>query len=123
MLLFAVSFLIIFAFSCSKDENPVEPKKIDEFALVTDAGDIYFTNYTTTTGGGMNPSIADMFVTLTDGNAANDPFLSARCFPQCRNPLVQLVMPRHGGHCGFTSTGCNGRFWSETLAVDLLDSF
>ena len=75
MLIFAVSFLIIFVFSCGKDENPVEPEKVDEFALVTDAGDTYFTNYTTTTGGGMNPTIADLFVLLTDGNASNDPFI------------------------------------------------
>ncbi|MBN2413992.1 rhodanese-like domain-containing protein [candidate division KSB1 bacterium] len=73
--LYVLSLLIIFVFSCSKDENPVEPKTVDEFGLVTAVGDQYFTNYTTTTGGGINLSIADLFVNLTDGNAGNDPFI------------------------------------------------
>jgi len=55
-------------------------------------------------------------------NAVNDPFLSPNCFPQSHNPLVRLVTPQHGGHCGFTSTGNKGRFWSEIIAPDLLGS-
>ena len=55
-------------------------------------------------------------------NAANDPFLSQSCFPQCRNPRVHLQVPSHGGHCGFSQTGWKGRFWSEILAPELLDA-
>lgn len=54
-------------------------------------------------------------------NALNDPFLSPGCFPQSKNPRVRLVTPRHGGHCGFTSAGHSGLFWSENMAPELLD--
>ena len=73
--IYAFCFLIIFVFSCGKDENPVEPETVDEFGLVTDVGDTYFTNYTTTTGGGVNLNIADLFVNLSDGNTGNDPYI------------------------------------------------
>lgn len=56
-------------------------------------------------------------------NALNDPFLPPSCFPdfsQHGNLRVQLVTPEHGGHCGFTSIGKGGMYWSEKVAVDLL---
>lgn len=56
-------------------------------------------------------------------NAQNDPFLSPSCFPrfsQHGNPLVHLITPMYGGHCGFTSTNLKGRYWSEITAVSLL---
>lgn len=57
-------------------------------------------------------------------NAANDPFLAPACFPDPKehsNPLVQLVKPEHGGHCGFVSE--NGPYWSELQTAALLSSF
>lgn len=59
-------------------------------------------------------------------NARNDPFLPAACFPDATchgNPLVTLVTPEHGGHCGFAATGNGGLYWSEAAAVRLLADF
>lgn len=59
-------------------------------------------------------------------NARNDPFLTSACFPDltCQgNPLVTLVAPGHGGHCGFAATGNGGRYWSEEVSVRLLSAF
>jgi len=56
-------------------------------------------------------------------NASNDPFLTPSCFPDLGrhgNRLVNLVVPRHGGHCGFASAASKGMFWSEIAAVRLL---
>lgn len=56
-------------------------------------------------------------------NARNDPFLTQSCFPDHGdhgNSLVNLVAPRHGGHCGFVSAGRNRLYWSETATVRLL---
>ena len=41
-------------------------------------------------------------------NAADDPFLSAGCYPQntaATNPALTLEVPRWGGHVGFVGTG------------------
>jgi len=56
-------------------------------------------------------------------NARNDPFLSLSCFPDVTihtNPLVTLISPQDGGHCGFSSGGKDQVYWSERLAVYLL---
>jgi predicted alpha/beta-fold hydrolase len=58
-------------------------------------------------------------------NANNDPFLAPSCFPDVtthNNPLVTLISPQHGGHCGFASLGNDQPYWSERLAVYLLSS-
>lgn len=58
-------------------------------------------------------------------NACNDPFLSHSCSPDTdfhNNQRVTLLSPRHGGHCGFSSSDLNQAFWSERLAVALLSS-
>ena len=54
-------------------------------------------------------------------NARNDPFLSPACFPASDNPNVTLLVPRHGGHCGFSSFDHEGAYWSEVTTVRLLD--
>ena len=54
-------------------------------------------------------------------NAVNDPFLTASCFPTelCRShPLVDLEMPRSGGHVGFPLG--RGIYWSEERASTFL---
>ena len=59
-------------------------------------------------------------------NAMNDPFLPAACYPQLSSRSdgpVRLLGPDHGGHCGFVQFGRGGRYWSETLALELLESF
>ncbi len=59
-------------------------------------------------------------------NARNDPFLTAACSPDFSyhgNPLVSLVAPEHGGHCGFVATGNGGLYWSEDVSVRLLSTF
>jgi predicted alpha/beta-fold hydrolase len=57
-------------------------------------------------------------------NAADDPFLSARCFPESRRVLGQhvcLEVPRWGGHVGFVEHAEPGRYWSERRAVAFID--
>jgi hypothetical protein len=56
-------------------------------------------------------------------NAQNDPFLSPECFPEdllTTHSFVRLLMPRFGGHVGFTSFGTNGLYWSEQQAIAFL---
>ncbi|HLV76361.1 MAG TPA: alpha/beta fold hydrolase [Marinobacter sp.] len=53
-------------------------------------------------------------------NAADDPFLSAACFPETKAQLgsyVTLEMPRWGGHVGFVEHARDGYYWSERRAV------
>lgn len=53
-------------------------------------------------------------------NAADDPFLSRRCFPESREYLgahVQLESPRWGGHVGFVEHARDGYYWSERRAL------
>lgn len=53
-------------------------------------------------------------------NAQNDPFLSPDCFPNTVNPMVSLLAPSHGGHCGFSRFGKGGSYWSEQITTALL---
>ncbi len=57
-------------------------------------------------------------------NAADDPFLSASCYPYEEakaNPNLFLEVPKHGGHVGFMAFDHNGEYWSETRAVAFLN--
>jgi len=59
-------------FGCSDDDDdPV----VDEFKIVTDAGDVYYTEYTTAGGMGVNVTIDTVFEWLTDDDSSNDPFI------------------------------------------------
>jgi predicted alpha/beta-fold hydrolase len=56
-------------------------------------------------------------------NAADDPFLSASCFPTedaKANRYLFLEIPQHGGHVGFMTFDHNGEYWSETRATSFL---
>jgi uncharacterized protein len=56
-------------------------------------------------------------------NALDDPFLTPSCYPydEARaNPHFFLETPDSGGHVGFVSLNDEGRYWSETRAVDFL---
>lgn len=58
-------------------------------------------------------------------NAADDPFLSARCFPT--DPAVlgrhaRADYPQWGGHVGFVERARDGCYWSERRAVRHLAS-
>ena len=56
-------------------------------------------------------------------NAADDPFLSASCYPveeAKANPNLFLEVPKHGGHVGFMASNNDGEYWSETRAVAFL---
>ncbi|MCE2732287.1 MAG: YheT family hydrolase [Chryseotalea sp.] len=53
-------------------------------------------------------------------NAANDSFLSEACYPidlLKNHPYVQLIIPKQGGHVGFTQFNAKGLFWSEEKAL------
>ncbi|WP_417518307.1 YheT family hydrolase [Marinobacter sp.] len=56
-------------------------------------------------------------------NAADDPFLSQKCFPESRAELgahVRLDVPKWGGHVGFVEHGNDGYYWSERRALAFL---
>ncbi|HET8801733.1 MAG TPA: alpha/beta fold hydrolase [Marinobacter sp.] len=58
-------------------------------------------------------------------NAADDPFLSPRCFPESPQMLgdhVRLEAPQWGGHVGFVERAPDGYYWSERRAVAFLDA-
>lgn len=52
-------------------------------------------------------------------NAADDPFLSASCYPdhQILNPYVNMEVPKYGGHVGFMGRRINSEYWSEKRTV------
>lgn len=57
-------------------------------------------------------------------NAADDPFLSASCFPESKQLLgrnVILEVPKWGGHVGFVEHARDGYYWSERRAVSFLE--
>lgn len=58
-------------------------------------------------------------------NAANDPFLSAPCYPRSiarsHEDLV-LEVPESGGHVGFVEFNDTGEYWSERRTLSFLSS-
>jgi len=57
--------------------------------------------------------------------AADDPFIPARIFDIpgiSANPHIQLVITRHGGHCGFVQRPRSDEdcFWAENRLIDFL---
>ncbi|MGC8121881.1 YheT family hydrolase [Marinobacter sp. VGCF2001] len=64
--------------------------------------------------------LADIRVPALVVNAADDPFLSARCYPQSRRALghhVRMEVPDWGGHVGFVQHARDGLYWSERRAL------
>ncbi len=58
-------------------------------------------------------------------NAKNDPFLPEPCFPYVEaegNPCFFFESPESGGHVGFVRLRNNGEYWSETRAVEFLET-
>jgi uncharacterized protein len=56
-------------------------------------------------------------------NSADDPFLSASCFPAEEakaNRYLFLEIPQHGGHVGFMTFHTDGEYWTETRATSFL---
>ncbi|MGO3294613.1 MAG: YheT family hydrolase [Marinobacter sp.] len=56
-------------------------------------------------------------------NAADDPFLSAKCFPESPSVLgahVRVDSPKWGGHVGFVERNRDGYYWSERRALAFL---
>ncbi len=56
-------------------------------------------------------------------NAADDPFLSASCYPYAaaeKNPQLFLKVPASGGHVGFVTFNTRNRYWSEQVACEFL---
>ena len=58
-------------------------------------------------------------------NARNDPFLSNSCFPIVKEEYSENLFfeyPKHGGHVGFSPRTGQERFWSETRALEFIQS-
>tara|TARA_R110002111_G_scaffold103_7_gene1780 strand:+ start:23 stop:991 length:969 start_codon:yes stop_codon:yes gene_type:complete len=58
-------------------------------------------------------------------NARNDPFLSNSCFPIVKEEYSENLFfeyPKHGGHVGFSPRSGQERFWSETRALEFIQS-
>ncbi len=58
-------------------------------------------------------------------NALDDPFLGEACYPntQSKNPNIHLEIPKYGGHVGFINKSINGKYWSETRAIDFIQNY
>ncbi|MFV8570834.1 YheT family hydrolase [Marinobacter sp. SBS5] len=59
-------------------------------------------------------------------NAADDPFLSAACYPESKKVLgrhVTVEAPRWGGHVGFVEHAKDGYYWSERRVLDFVGNF
>lgn len=69
------AFSLVFFAACS-DESATEPvgDPVDEFALVAEVGDVYYSDYTTAAGG-VNITMDVLFENLTDGDTSDDPFI------------------------------------------------
>ncbi|MDQ7782021.1 MAG: alpha/beta fold hydrolase [Desulfomonilaceae bacterium] len=58
-------------------------------------------------------------------SAADDPFLPDSCYPRMEaleNPFLSLEIPGHGGHVGFVAFTEQGRYWSESRAVEFVNA-
>lgn len=58
-------------------------------------------------------------------NARNDPFLSAKCYPDKGTETrgqVRMEFPSHGGHVGFSPRTIRERYWSEIKALEFIQS-
>lgn len=57
-------------------------------------------------------------------NAEDDPFLGASCYPyeQRINTNIHLDVPKYGGHVGFMNRSINGKYWSESRAIDFIQN-
>jgi predicted alpha/beta-fold hydrolase len=58
-------------------------------------------------------------------NAKNDPFLDAPCYPMEEaeaNPNFFLEIPESGGHASFVTRSGDGEYWSESRALEFLNS-
>ena len=74
ILLFSLSLLFLMA--CSSDESPTEPEPtVTEFDKLAEVGDVYYTQYKTIAGKGVNVTMSDVFLLLTDDDDTNDPFI------------------------------------------------
>lgn len=67
----------------------------------------------------------DIAVPTTVITAQDDPFIPYRMFSHRafhENALIQLIAPRHGGHCGFFQRGRDGedRYWAENRTVEIM---
>ena len=75
-LMLALIVGLFFAIGCSDDDNnPAEPKKTDEFALVEAVGNAYFSTYVTASGASPNITAASLYTLLQDGDTSNDPVI------------------------------------------------
>jgi predicted alpha/beta-fold hydrolase len=59
--------------------------------------------------------------------AQDDPFIPYSMFtvpPIQLNPMIQVIAPRHGGHCGFLQWASDGEdsFWAENRIMDFLQT-
>lgn len=56
-------------------------------------------------------------------NAKDDPFLGEACYPYNHaNTNIILEVPKYGGHVGFIDKSINGQYWSETRAIQFINS-
>ncbi len=57
-------------------------------------------------------------------NAANDPFLSPRCYPSEEfedHAFVNFEIPEYGGHVGFVTFNQEKRYWSEIRSLRFIN--
>lgn len=57
-------------------------------------------------------------------NALNDPFLSAKCYPEDfkSHPYLVTEYSKRGGHVGFAQFTKNGVYWSELRALQFIQT-
>lgn len=69
------------------------------------------------------PRLKNICVPSLIVNAADDPFLSADCYPESRAILgrhVHMEITKWGGHVGFVARRRGGLYWSEERAINFL---
>lgn len=69
------------------------------------------------------PRLKNICVPSLIVNAADDPFLSADCYPESKSILgrhVHMEITKWGGHVGFVARRRDGLYWSEERAINFL---
>lgn len=74
-LVLLLALAIFFVIGCDKDDSTGPSDDVNEFELLTQVGDAYFSTYTTPGGKAVNTSISAIFPILADGDDSNDPFI------------------------------------------------
>ena len=127
LLILSSALALIFFMACSEDSSTEPTPKVNEFKLLADVGDDYFTTYKTAGGLDVNLGMAALFPLLTDMDTGNDPYIidyrSAADYNYkhiigaVNMPLADLITAVNAGTIPMDKTIVNVCYTGQTASV------